>query len=310
MLGATPERSSIVAFVEKLFQGKKVGDVVDLSCYDTSMELDIRDSTINQMLAQLDMHGGYIREITPFYKELRCRIVDYPTIEAVLAEKNTLGSKILSQATGKGLLRTVDTRAVATDLGIKLGTVSRELDDLVQANRLQKVTPYKLHSQFNVTRAPDDIRSIADMLYDRAKEMESREVGRLHEVVQHLSASSCQTKLLSERFGDDVKLLGDCGHCAVCHAGGRQAITIEDAHVKRAGRKLDVKRWALIQAQADLPRDNPVLLARFAVGISSPVISRKYRKVSGYGTMSDHSWETLLDAAKAHCGVDNEVIEL
>jgi ATP-dependent DNA helicase RecQ len=300
-LGATPSRSSIAHFVHGLLDGKRSGDVVDLSVYDTAQDLDIRESTINQMLAQLDLNGGYVRETTPFYKELKCRIVSRPVFEAILSAPNSRAARILSRASGSGVVRTVDTRQVAAELGIEKGSISRELDDLVRANRLQKVSPYKLHAQFQVTAVPAALDEVVDVLHTAAKRMEEREVVRIREVVDYLSASSCQTKLLSERFGDDVAMLADCGHCAVCHAGGRQAVTIEDEHVKRLGKELDVRRWALVQAQDALPADNPLLMARFAAGISSPAIAKKYRRLPGFGTLSDHSWQTLISAAEAEC---------
>jgi ATP-dependent DNA helicase RecQ len=301
--GGTPSRSSISELVHSLLAGKKVGDKIDLSVYDTAQELDIRDMTINQMLAQLDMNGGYIHELTPFYKELKCRIVSHPVLQVVMSAPNTRAAKILALASGTGVVRTIDTRLVSKELSIEKGIISRELDDLVRDEKLQKVTPYKLHAQFEVRKVPVSLDNVVDMLYKAAKRMEDQEVSRIQEVVDYLSAKTCQTKLLSERFGDDVDMLKDCGHCAVCHAGGRQAVTIEDEHVRRIGRKLDVRRWALIQAQEGLPRDNPVLWARFAAGIASPAITKKYKKLPGFGTMSDHAWQTLLDAAAAELGV-------
>lgn len=300
--GGTPTRKGIADFVNRMLGGKQVGENVDISVYDACHELDIRDMTINQMLAQLDMNGGYLRELTPFYKELKCRIVSAPVFHGILAS-NTVASKILSRASGKGVVRTVDTREVSKELGIGKGTISRELDDLVRAEKLQKVNPYKLHAQFEVTKIPSSLVEVVDTLYKAAKRMEDQEVSRIQEVVDFLSAKSCQTKILCERFGDDVEMMKDCGHCAVCHAGGRQAVTIEDEHVKRLGRELDVRRWALIQAQEALPRENPILWARFAAGINSPAISKHYKKLPGFGTMSDHAWETLVKAAEAECGV-------
>jgi hypothetical protein len=83
----------------------------------------------------------------------------------------------------------------------------------------------------------------------------------------------------------------------VCEAGGKQAVQIEEEQCRRIGRLLDERRWAIIAAQDALPHDDAVTVARFAAGITSPKISKLYRKLPGYGSMSDHSFETLVQAA-------------
>lgn len=266
----------------------------------SSRELDIKDLTLNQMLAQLDMNGGYIRELTPFYSELKCKVERKTEWEAIL-DADTRVAKILALGTGSASVRSVDCRKVSEELSIEKGVISRELDDLLRDGKLTRVTPYKLRAQFEVTKTPSSLEEIADMLHKAAKRKEAKDVSRIQDVIDFLSADSCQTKLMSKRFGDDVAGMPECGHCAVCHAGGQQAATIENEQVKRIGRTLDVRRWALIQAQPELPRNNPILLARFAAGISSPRISQLYKKLPGFGTMADHSYTTLLDAAEAEC---------
>lgn len=298
--GGTPSRKSVSEFVESLLGGKKQGDKVDISVYDASRELDIKDLTLNQMLAQLDMNGGFIRELTPFYSELKCKVEKKAEWQDILSA-DTRAAKILALGTGSATIRSVDCRKVSEELNIEKGVISRELDDLARDGKLTRVTPHKLRSQFEVTKTPSSLEEVVDMLYKAAKRKEAKDVSRIQDVIDFLSADSCQTKLMSKRFGDDVGSMPDCGHCAVCHAGGQQVATIEDEQVKRIGRTLDVRRWALIQAQSELPRDNPILLARFAAGISSPRISQLYKKLPGFGTMSDHSYETLLEAAEAEC---------
>jgi ATP-dependent DNA helicase RecQ len=299
-LGATPTRESIAAFVEALFEGKNVGDMTDISVYDAAQAHDIRDLVINQMLAQLDLYGGYLRETTPFYTQLKCKKKSEALYHKIVTS-GTRAGKILAAADGKATIRTIDVVKVSKELNITPGEISREMDDLVRTDKLAKVDPYKMRSNFVIEKMPESLDESIDMLYTSAKKMEAREIERLNEVLDFLSATKCQTQILCRRFGDKLDTEEDCGHCAVCYAGGKAAITIENEQRNRVGRELDPIRWGLIVAQQALPRDNPVLLARFAAGISSPTINKQFKKLPGFGTMSDLSFHTLLEAATAEC---------
>jgi ATP-dependent DNA helicase RecQ len=295
-LGSTPSREAIMGLVRLLMDGKQAGDVTDLSVYDATIEFDIRDTVMGQLLAQLDLSGGFLQEITPFYSEIRCKKVDEGKYNEIIRRGNR-ASKILNLGHGSRTIRTLDVREISAKLNIEYGVISREMDDLVRDGLLAKAEPYKLRSQFRVMNVPHSLEEPVDRLFKAAKRMEEQEIKRLNQVVDFLSSSTCQSKILCERFGDDVSLDGDCGHCAVCYAGGKQAVHIDEAQRLRAGRVLDNVRWAVIAAQDALPRDDPVLIARFAAGISSPRITKLYKKLPGYGTMSDHAFGTLLEAA-------------
>lgn len=299
-MGGTPTRERIFEFVTSFLGGAVKGNFIDISVYDSTMDFDIRDVAVNQMLAQLDLQGGFVRETTPFYSQLKCYEKDRASYKALLDGPSTRATRILGLASGRGKVHTVDVQEVTEAVGVEYGVIAREMDDLVRQGLLEKVVPYKLRARFQVLRTPESLDEIADMLYKSAKTLETREVSRLNDVVDFLSASTCQTKLLSARFGDDVSGSEDCGHCAVCYAGGKAAIAIDSVHRNRLGKELDKMRWALVTAQDQLPRDDPVLLARFAAGITSPRL-RKLKKLPGFGSMSDHSFTTLLDAAKVEC---------
>lgn len=299
-VGGTPSRDHIAKFVHSFLGNAEKGSYIDVSVYDSTMEFDIRDIAINQMLAQLDLEGGYVKETTPFYSALKCYQKDKKSYMDYLSGQSTQASRILELASGTGKIHTVDVREVGAALNLEYGTISREMDDLVREGHLAKVVPYKLRNRFEVLRTPESLEEVVNMLYKNAKKLEVREVARLNEVVDFLSTSKCQTNLLRERFGDTGSFADSCGHCAVCFAGGKAAVAFDKAQRERLGRKLDRMRWGLVQAQDQLPRDDPFLLARFAAGISSPRL-RKLKSLPGFASMSDHSFATLLEAAKIEC---------
>ena len=147
---------------------------------------------------------------------------------------------------------------------------------------------------------------MADRLHAALVRSQDRQIARLADVVRFYSADSCQTRFLARHLGDDDADIGDkgdgagCGHCEFC-IGSRVPVPFQRAVDAREQRPLDEQRWAAV-CMADVPKDDPLLLARFAAGISSPVISRKFRKLPTFASMEDHDVNVLLDAAKRACG--------
>lgn len=296
-----PSLVSVEGVVNDLLDGTSQGDLIDFSTYDLGFKYDLKDTCLGQILAHLDLSEGLMEENTPFFAEIVCKM----TAEGrkALPSPNTPAGEILNLSDIKKTNIVVDVMKVANELGIERGKVSRIIDDLVIDGKLEGATPRKMMYTAFVKRTSADLNGIAKRMHELLLRTQQMQLEQIAGVVKYLSANECQSVFLQKHLGDDVKDIENCEHCEFCLNGGSNPVTIDQDVRKRVEKALDVRRWALIQMDPTLPRDSPLLLARLAAGISSPVISRKYRKNSAYGSMADHDFQTLLRAAEEECGV-------
>lgn len=297
--GEAPSRAAVHSTVRELLSDvTKVGQEIEYSLYDTSFEHDIRDNSLGQILAQLDISENILEETTPFFSIIDCTML--PPEERRWPPENHPGRAVLDNGEKKRTTVYVDVRAVAEKTGIEYGRISRLCDDLVNDGYLAKCNSRKLMHRARVKNIPHDIEALADRLHALLMKGRDRQVLRLQQVVEFFSTERCQTQFLADHLGDKLNLEGPCGHCEVCVNGPSGERNLKSIVQKREQTPLDERRWALVQLAA-LPKTDPYLIARFAAGITSPVISRKYRRLSAFGTMSDHDFNVLLDAAAKDC---------
>lgn len=294
----TPALSSVCDLMNHLLGDVKEGQYIEYSTYDLCYQFDVRDTTLGQILAQLDLAENLLEESTPFFAELLCRLPPasarkIPPLDSEARKVWDFGKK------GKVNLG-IDVLKVAKELDIQYGRVSRLCDDMVNEGYLENVNAKKLMHRALITTQPTDLGAVSRRMHAKLLCTQKQQLKRIGQVVDYLSANECQSAYLQHHLGDEVES-GRCGHCEFCLNDGDQPVKISEAVRERVGKTLDERRWALIQ-QAEIPKDNALLMARFAAGISSPVISRKYRKLRNFGSMSDHAFTTLLTAAKKECG--------
>lgn len=297
----TPSLASVEGVVRDLLQGTTQGDSIDFSMYDLGFKHDIKDTCMGQILAQLDLSEGLMEENTPFFAEIMCKMK--PEGRKALPLPGTQAGEILLLSDIKRTNIVVDVVQAAEKMNIDHGKVSRIIDDLVMEGKLESASPRKMMYTAFVKKTPTDLEAIAKRMHETLLRTRQTQLRQIAQVVEYLSANECQSAFLQKHLGDDVKDRGSCGHCEFCLNGGSNPVTISADMRKRVDKTLDERRWALIQTDPTLPRDNPLLLARFAAGISSPVITRKYRRIATYGSMADHDFRTLLKAAEEECGI-------
>lgn len=284
---------------------------IEYSNYDLCFEHDIRDTCLGQVVAQLDLSENLIEETTPFFSMLECGI-PRKVNERRFPPANTPAGRLIAASDVKSGLMYVDVRKVAKETGFTYAQIARFCDDLHSEGVFSKVNSRKLIHRARVKDMPTDMGAIADRMYNLLMVSRDRQIHRLQQVVDFYSASTCQTRFLATHLGDSLST--DCGHCEVCirNAGSKNnsapVPTLDGASFKevvehRVARELDARRWALVELAA-IPKDDPYLIARFAAGIASPIISRKYRKLSAFGCMADHDFKVLLKAAAELCLAD------
>lgn len=330
--GSTPSAAAVRALVAAVFPpGVEPGATVDLSLYDTCVELDTKDTTVNQLLASMDLHGGYVREGTPFFDEVT--LVHSPA-GAPKARLSAADTTLLATATVKRTNTYLNVTAAADATASTVDEVHRRVNALVASGAYASTMVRKVRSRFCIVRVPDDPAALARRLHAGAVATQEREIGRLADVMAFAAAKTCMTAALARRFGLAAEatavaaLPGGCGHCGVClgrsgragvgggDGGNVDAVAAplaDGAAAAVAARPsaavVDERRWALVTADAaGVPRDDPSLLARFACGISSPRLTRlRLSRHHLFGVLSDTDYRAVLAAAEAFCGGGGEV---
>lgn len=303
--GEMPSRKAVRSLITEIFSrvasltdGK---DEIEYSSYDLCYEFDIRETCMGQLFAQLDLSEGVLEETTPFFSRLECGLPPNANARKWPAPGSE-GDRIIQASTMKRTVLHVDTPEVSKATGLSYPRISRICDDLRHQEVFTKVKSCKLIHRSRVKKQPGDPVAAADRLYELLMKSRDRQVQRLKEVVEFYSTKTCQTKFLANHLGDKV---GDdyCGHCEVCLDEKNNEFDFKTVVNDRVAIDLDERRWALVQL-APIPKDDPYLIARFAAGISSPILSRKFKKHSAFGCMSDHDFNVLLNAAAQMCNMD------
>lgn len=125
---------------------------------------------------------------------------------------------------------------------------------------------------------------------------EKQELACLSEVLEFITAKDCHAKILTEHFEGkggpshaSNRLPFPCGACQYCKSGS--AISLPKQRIV----KIDPDLWKLLESNAELPRDDPHLVAHFALGFSSPPIARlKLNKHQHFGLLESTSYEGLM----------------
>eukprot|EP00177_Eucheuma_denticulatum_P003890 GFKZ01007033.1.p1 GENE.GFKZ01007033.1~~GFKZ01007033.1.p1 ORF type:complete len:716 (+),score=84.28 GFKZ01007033.1:111-2258(+) len=298
----TPRLKSVKGLVHDLLEGKKEGDHIDFSTYNLGFKHDIKATTLGQILAQLDLREGLLEESTPFFSEIVCKMT--PERTKVLPGKGTMAGNILAVSDVKRTNIVIDVVKAAETLDLDYGQIARIVDsDLVVAGKVVSASSGKLMLRAVVMKTPTDLDGVAKRMHNILVKAKEKQLKRVAQVADYLSANECQTYFLLRHLGDKIEEGARCGHCEYCLNDGKNPVTIAQVMQEREVKPLNTDNWSLIQADTTLPRDDPLLLARFAAGVSSPIISRKHRRNRLFGSMADHDFKTLLKAAEEECGV-------
>lgn len=308
IFGEMPSRRAVHNVVNDIFSNVTTngnGEIeIEYSVYDLCYKHDIRDSCLGQLIAQLDLSEGLLEETTPFFSIIDCNVPNRDQLSS-LSDRH-VGKLINCGSMGRSVLH-IDVKKASEETGFEYGKISRMCDDLVHEGIFTKAQPKKLIHRAMVKRLPEtkeEFKEISDRLFGLLMKSRDRQISRLNQVVDFYSTNKCQTKYLANHLGDDLGLHGPCGHCQVCVDGGDgKDRDFKSIVGKRNDRTLDERRWALVLL-APIPKDDPYLIARFAAGISSPIIGRKFKRHSAFGCMSDHDFNSLLKTAAKYCEVD------
>ena len=265
--GDTPSRNAIRGLVEDVFS---FSGEFDISLYELSGRHDIRQLVSRTLLVQLEL-DNYLQELTPFYSRYRFQslVSSSEILSQFEGERRQFLANVFKQARKARIWFDIDLDETAESIGCPRDRIVRALDYLAERELLE-VEAGGVRHRFSILRHPDDLGQLTDVLFQKALELEAREIGRIGQVLELAAQDGCQVADLAAYFGEELSR--DCGHCSWC-LNGHQPVAIpptEPAHIDETawGRMLDV--WH----DQDEPIDDPRALARFGCGITSPRLTR------------------------------------
>lgn len=297
--GGVPTLDACKQIARTLLEGKKKGDTTCYNMYDLGQLVDVRDTTLNQLVAQMELQFGCMRAITPLYMNITCRMT-----------KDRKHLQLPSHSPGKRLLDTgkvgtlninLEAMTAAELTGIDIGDISGILDTLRRDGFLADIKSSKILSRVEIMEEVSDIDAMGKKLYATARSSEARDLKRAREVVNFLCSSSCQTQIIARRYGDAADAKEGCGRCENCLNGDGQAKMLRDDVKYVQDRPFDGQQWAKVVNEVGHLRQH-IVIARFAAGITSPFITKsKLRKLPSFGTMCDTPFAQLLERARKVC---------
>jgi ATP-dependent DNA helicase RecQ len=317
---ATPSKQALKKLLKLLFAGARVGDEVRVSMVELTKNTDINKDTVNVLMVYLELYWGLLKVKSNAYEEFKAQFWNFPGARAATAAAAmpllsapgcgdeslcaAIRSCIVHKAT-TSYLSVKDLKSRSTDF--TFSQISRALGawEEKSAGKL-KITPLKRVGCFTIAKLPESIQGLTDMVYQRVKQREMDMVQKFRRFVSTLHEESCLTQSLVSHFGEALEG-GACGHCRWCLKSTAPAMVSR----KLPEGAIDEERWEQLKNLPQLPRDDPRLLARFAVGISSPRLTMlKLSRHPLFGFMFDHDFYTTLSHCEEMCGIEDAVARL
>jgi ATP-dependent DNA helicase RecQ len=287
--GDTPSRAAVDRLVKEVFDQ---GSEFDVSFYELSGLCDIRPLVVRTLLTYLEL-DGFLAGGTPFFSSYRFQPLR-PSAE-ILAEFNDerrqFLRRVLQHARKARTWFQIDLNEVTRALDVPRDRVVRALDDLGERGWL-KIDVSGARYRYRRVRVPSDMAALAESLYARSVGRERQEIARLGQVVELAQHPGCQVALLCQYYGETrVK---PCGHCTRC-LGHDRAAAPRDRIVPPLDETIFTAALAVQRANLAVLAE-PVVMARWLCGISSPALSKS--KLSShplFGALAQQSFPILRE---------------
>ncbi|VUC27568.1 unnamed protein product [Clonostachys rosea] len=299
--GDMPSRHSVQALLEDIFDDKRKavpGDTFKVSHFSQSAEFDIRQSTLGNIYATLELRFNLIRAITPEYSTYKFE--ETPSYVSTLkANKSAEASAILQFAKKAKKYYGIDLSAATRATGVPRNDIVRLLNDLNNSGVIQLTVggveqKYKVLSRLPHTNT--EIENLVGKVYQDLEKREKQALDRVQGVLDFLASPTCFARFIAEHFGmslPDGK--ESCGHCTACFTGTSMQLPTSKP------KTVDKKQIAAVLAATKI-RDDPLFLARVAFGITSPRATKsKLSKHPVFGSMADDDFEMILKEFEKAC---------
>lgn len=301
----SPSRRSIEGVLNDFFGKYTVGSERAISHYAMGRSNDMTEQTVRMLLAFVDIYHGYIRQGTPRYAVYKVRARDGRPVHqlAGMLRQPEFGidahvaQALLGFWVPKKTWVHVDVGSAAATTIVTRESMVHALTMLEQANALE-VVPSQVESVYQILQRPSNVKELARVEYQRFRARERQELSRIGQVLSFLTSDECHAKLLTEYFEGSngpssstyVERPFPCGECPYCKDAKPFQLP------RREERALDPGLWETLVNDARLPKDDPQLIARFAMGHKSPRISQlKLDKLDTFGLFEGRAaYQTVM----------------
>jgi ATP-dependent DNA helicase RecQ len=289
--GDTPTREAIAGLVGEVFSQ---GETFDVSLNELSNNHDIRLLVVRTLLCYLELLR-YLESGTPFYSSYQFRplVTSGEILSRFEGDRRTFLANVFRQAVKAKVWLSLDVERAAEALAEPRDRIVRALDYLAEQKLLELKVAGVRH-RYRRVREPDNLAELIDTLYHRTQQRESREIARLHEVLELVEHDGCQVSSLGAHFAEPLPK--PCGHCSWC-LGGQKPIVVPPRRVPPIGEDVWRRAVALRQKEGKILAD-PRPFTRFLCGISSPALSRaKLTSHPLFGVLDAVPFQTVLERA-------------
>ena len=177
-------------------------------------------------------------------------------------------------------------------MGQDPGRVVRALEVLEERD-LVELRSSDVRHRFTRLRETEDAHTLARDLAGRFLRREAQEVERVKQVLDLVTADSCQTNILAGYFGELRS--APCGHCTRCVTGRSQSLPPPRRPAPLpAG--LDPGAFRALRTASPQALGEPRQAARFLCGLTSPALTReKLSRHPLFGAFEDRRFRDVLE---------------
>jgi hypothetical protein len=290
--GDLPSRESVRGLLQDIFDSETVklpvGAEFKASHFEQQKDFDIRQTTLSNIYAQLELRHGLIRATTPIYSRYSFKPGD--SFSSKLLSDTSLAARAVKlTAKPAKSLTYIDVDAAANNVGILRVDVIRKLNQWNEEFAIELRTSGVLNVYKVLKSLPKstvEIEKLVSDIYTLMQKREQEALDRAEAMLSLITNPKCFSRALANHFGDDLpggKI--ECGHCTWCES--------HKAVRKPVPPKVDFNRGAFMQVlEKAKARDDARFLARIAFGITSPRVTALklgwHHPV--FGSMADHEF--------------------
>lgn len=285
--GDTPSDESVRQFIQTI---AGLPEEFFISQYAMAYDTDIREGVIRTLLTYLELKG-VIESLAPRYEiyKLKPKIESGKILSQFEGERRKFAAAVLAMSVRKKSHIELNLAHAATRLGGDRTRIVKMLDYFADQGWMD-LEPSGLQHGYRklipLKAVSDTARELIAYLRDR----QAGELNRVNELFELLTASECQSMILSRHFGQQSP--NPCGHCSVCE--GKAIGQLGQLQHGRIGDSAVTCVDKLRAAHPDLLGD-PRQQARFLCGLSSPALIRsRLTRDSAFGCCSSIAYDRIL----------------
>ena len=218
--GDMPNYDDITQFISYVFSFE---NLIQLKLITLSREYDIKVNVIKTILTHLELKG-FIKSKAPIYTEYK--FIPLKSSKEIL-ELIPDSDKYLVTIIFKNIIKRTKYFDVNLDHLINTFNLSRidiinTLNMLNDLNMIDLTVKGLLHEYHYVNKSKN-IDIVSKEIYDFLKIREAAELNRISNVINLINSNECQSKLLSNYFGEILEK--NCGKCSYCLSNKKLNLT-------------------------------------------------------------------------------------